>query len=69
MPQMSSTPPQIEFPVACPRCRAVEGYPRGVRTDGPGRLLLDLRCESCGEVWFARRDSPELMSRKTASGL
>jgi hypothetical protein len=41
------------YPVACPSCAGVKGYPFQVRTlsDRPGSIEVRLRCRDCHFEW------------------
>jgi len=56
---MTDAPKQ--YPVACPSCALVKGFPFQVRTltDRPGEIEVKLRCRDCGHEWtdvIASRD-------------
>jgi hypothetical protein len=42
-----------QYPVACPNCDEVKGYPYQVRTmsDRPGAIEVKLRCRDCNHEW------------------
>ncbi len=51
---MSSTPDSSNhYPVACPSCDEIKGYPFQVRTlsDRPGSIEVKLRCRECRHEW------------------
>jgi hypothetical protein len=43
-----------QYPVACPTCDEVKGYPYQVRTmtDQPGSIEVRLRCRQCQHEWL-----------------
>ena len=42
-----------QYPVACPICDQVKGFPYQVRTltDQPGSIEVKLRCRDCHHEW------------------
>ena len=42
-----------QYPVACPICDEVKGFPYQVRTltDQPGSIEVKLRCRDCHHEW------------------
>jgi DNA-directed RNA polymerase subunit M/transcription elongation factor TFIIS len=50
----SSMDSQRQYPVACPSCDAVKGYPYQVRTlnDHSGSIEVRLRCRDCQHEWI-----------------
>ena len=42
------------YPVACPKCAELKGYPFHVRTlsDKPGSIEIKLRCRDCLHEWL-----------------
>ena len=53
---MSSSNPELpkQYPVACPCCDELKGYPFQVRTlsDQPGSIEISLRCRECNNEWI-----------------
>jgi len=45
---------QRDYPVRCPYCGDLTGYPTTVQTvrSSPGRLRIDIHCQACKEQWF-----------------
>ena len=43
-----------QYPVACPNCDEIKGYPFQVRTlsDQPGSIEVKLRCRDCSHEWI-----------------
>jgi DNA-directed RNA polymerase subunit M/transcription elongation factor TFIIS len=43
-----------QYPIACPTCAEVKGYPYQVRTrtDQPGSIEIKLRCRECHHEWL-----------------
>ena len=59
---MSSTPNSTrQYPVICPTCTELKGYPYQVRTvtDHPGEIEVKLRCRDCGHEWVELFTSSE----------
>jgi DNA-directed RNA polymerase subunit M/transcription elongation factor TFIIS len=50
----SSVDSQRQYPVACPSCDEVKGYPYQVRTlaDQAGAIEVKLRCRDCHHEWI-----------------
>jgi DNA-directed RNA polymerase subunit M/transcription elongation factor TFIIS len=50
---MSSSPSARQYPVACPKCQQVKGYPYQVRTltNQQGSIEVKLRCRDCTHEW------------------
>lgn len=48
-----------QYPIACPACVHVTGYPFQVRTlpDPPGHVEIKLRCRDCGHEWVEAKSS------------
>jgi DNA-directed RNA polymerase subunit M/transcription elongation factor TFIIS len=42
-----------KYPVVCPKCGGIAGYPFQVRTliERPGSIEIRLRCRECGHEW------------------
>jgi hypothetical protein len=42
-----------QYPVHCPTCNEVKGFPYQVRTisDQPGSIEVKLRCRDCNHEW------------------
>lgn len=49
----SSSDSSREYPLACPSCKEVKGFPYQVRTltDQPGSIEVKLRCRACQHDW------------------
>ena len=52
MPSSNPDPPK-QYPVVCPGCEEVRGYPFQARTlsDRPGSIEVSLRCRQCSHEW------------------
>lgn len=50
------------FPVECPSCALLGGFPYRARTDmrRAGRVHVDMRCHHCKHEWEIDRPSPSL---------
>ena len=50
----SSIDSQRQYPVVCPSCDEVKGYPYQVRTlnDQAGSIEVKLRCRDCHHEWI-----------------
>ena len=50
-----------QYPVACPVCDEVKGYPYQVRTitDQPTSIEVKLRCRECLHEWLEIVTSPD----------
>lgn len=50
---MSSSNAPRQYPIPCPSCDEVKGYPYQVRTlsDQPGSIEVKLRCRDCHHEW------------------
>lgn len=46
------------YPVPCPACGALAGYPTLVQTlrSRPGHIRIDLSCHECKEQWSQEAD-------------
>jgi DNA-directed RNA polymerase subunit M/transcription elongation factor TFIIS len=54
LPNMSSpADASRQYPVACPHCDEVKGFPYQVRTMSaqPGSIEVKLRCRDCNHEW------------------
>ena len=51
---VNEAPSQRHYPVQCPVCSAVKGFPVSVQTirARPGHIRIDIFCQSCREQWF-----------------
>jgi len=51
---MSAPTSPRQYPIACPECDQVKGYPYQVRTltaDQQGSIEVKLRCRQCNHEW------------------
>jgi DNA-directed RNA polymerase subunit M/transcription elongation factor TFIIS len=50
---MPSPPNQRHYPIECPICGEVKGYPYQVQTvsGGSGSIEVRLRCRDCSHEW------------------
>ena len=50
---MANTDSARQYPIACPLCDEVKGYPYQVRTisDRQGSIEVKLRCRQCHHEW------------------
>ena len=62
-PKMSSSNPEPpkHYPIACPSCEELKGYPFQARTlsEQPGAIEVSLRCRDCGHEWTTIASLPE----------
>ena len=65
MPFTAPAKAKLQFPVRCPECGALAGFPRGVSAAGGGPMKVDMRCTSCEKIWIDVRALPE--PKRTAS--
>jgi hypothetical protein len=57
---MTTSDASNRYPVACPSCDEIKGYPFQVRTlsDQPGSIEVKLRCRDCHHEWVEVVVSP-----------
>jgi phage terminase large subunit GpA-like protein len=53
---------QRRFPVPCPSCGEIKGYPIAVQTlrMRPGQIRIDICCHACRHEWFQEVESEHL---------
>jgi hypothetical protein len=58
---MSTTTSAREYPVACPECDQLKGYPYQVRTmtEQRGSIDVKLRCRECSHEWVEVIDNTD----------
>ena len=58
---MSNADASRQYPVSCPVCDEVKGYPYQVRTmtDRPASIEVKLRCRECLHEWLEIVTSPD----------
>jgi DNA-directed RNA polymerase subunit M/transcription elongation factor TFIIS len=46
------------YPVTCPTCGALQGYPTAVQTvrSKPGHIRIDVVCQACRKQWSEEAD-------------
>jgi len=58
---MSSPDSPQQYPVVCPKCDEIKGYPYQARTvtDHPGSIEVRIRCRDCNHEWVEITTSRE----------
>jgi hypothetical protein len=57
----SSADSPRQYPVSCPSCAELKGFPIQVRTltDRPGAIEVKLKCRDCNQEWVEVINSPD----------
>jgi hypothetical protein len=62
---MAEPPPGTStYPVVCPRCHAIEGFPFRASTvaDQPRVMRVEMRCAACQHEWRVELPTPQSRS-------